>query len=34
MKQVELSHTTLNAIAIFNNKNLYLKIKLHRLDRS
>ena len=26
MKQVELTHTTLNAIAIFNNKSLYLSI--------
>ena len=26
MKQVELTHTTLNAIAIFNNKSLYLII--------
>ena len=25
MKQVELSNRTLNAIAIFNNKNLYLR---------
>ena len=26
MKQVELTHTTLNAIAMFNNKSLYLII--------
>lgn len=28
MKQVELTHTKLNAIAIFNNKSLYLIIFL------
>jgi hypothetical protein len=32
MKQVELTHTTLNAIAIFNNKSLYLIIFLEEVS--